>query len=129
MTGHQQIILQVLALVAAFTVKQYIADFVLQTNWMAQGKAKLTGWQVPLLAHAGTHGVLTAAMVMLWVPSLWWMGIVDFVIHVAVDYGKSKMSHLTRWEASDAPYWMLFGFDQLLHHMTGLVLAYFILVS
>src|SRR5579863_14105 len=37
------------------TVKHIIADFVLQTSWMAIGKDQRTGWFLPLLSHCGVH--------------------------------------------------------------------------
>jgi len=129
MDSSQHIVLYVMLVVGVFTLKQFVADFVLQTNWMAQGKARLQNWQLPLLAHAGTHGVLCVLVTVISVPNLWWFGAIDFAIHMVIDFGKSKIGHRTGWGVADAPYWMLFGFDQLLHHITGLVLAYFVVVA
>jgi hypothetical protein len=44
------------ALSAAFVVKQFLADFPLQSNWMARGKERANGYLGPLFAHAGVHG-------------------------------------------------------------------------
>jgi hypothetical protein len=112
------------ALAAVFAVKQFVADFPLQSSWMARGKEGKTGYLAPLSAHAGVHGALSALIALLFVPSLWWLGLVDFVIHWAIDFGKSSISRETKWTLGGAAFWTLFGFDQLLHHLTGLAFAF-----
>jgi hypothetical protein len=39
-------------LAAVFAVKHFVADFPLQSNWMARGKEAETGYLAPLSAHA-----------------------------------------------------------------------------
>lgn len=39
----------------AFLIKHFLADFLLQTDWMAAGKDRPKGWLLPLAAHAGVH--------------------------------------------------------------------------
>ena len=112
------------ALAAVFAVKQFIADFPLQSSWMARGKEAERGYLAPLSAHAGVHGALSALICLLFVPSLWWFGLVDFAIHWAIDFGKSSISRETKWTPGGAAFWTLFGFDQLLHHLTGLAFAF-----
>ena len=126
MDSSQHIVPYLMLVIGAFTVKQFIADFVLQTNWMAQGKARLVGWQLPLLAHSATHGIFTLLITLAFQPHLWWFALVDFGVHLVIDFSKSKIGHLTGWGIADGSYWMLFGLDQFLHHATGLALSYFI---
>ncbi len=65
-----------------FAVKHVIADFVLQTSWMATGKDAKTGWALPLLVHCAIHGALATAILLMLAPRFWFLGLVDFVVHL-----------------------------------------------
>jgi hypothetical protein len=123
MAHDQDRLLLFALLMAAFTIKQFLADFPLQTEWMARGKERAEKNLAPLAFHAGVHGLLSTIIAVLAVPGLWWLGLVDFVVHFAVDFGKSAVSRRTQWKPGDAAFWTLFGFDQMLHHLTGLALG------
>jgi Protein of unknown function (DUF3307) len=110
-------------LMLAFTIKQFIADFPLQTDWMARGKERAEGNLPPLAVHAGIHGLLSTIIAVFAVPALWWLGLVDFIVHFTIDFGKAAISRRTQWKPGDAAFWTLFGFDQMLHHLTGLALG------
>ena len=110
-------------LVLAFTVKHYLADFVLQTSWIAHGKDARAGWLAPLAAHVAIHVGLALTLVLAISPRLWWLALVDLVIHSLVDRGKTLVGRWGGWEVSNAKYWWLFGFDQLLHQATNIGLA------
>ncbi|KQP49001.1 hypothetical protein ASG40_16235 [Methylobacterium sp. Leaf399] len=116
----------VTALAAVMAVKHYLADFLLQTTWMARGKEGARGWLLPLAAHAGCHAGLTLAVALAVAPHLWWLALVDFTIHFAVDRVKAIVGRRTALVPSQAPFWWLMGFDQLLHGLTdlGLVTAF-----
>lgn len=107
----------------AFTVKHVVADFLLQTHWMAVGKDQAKGWAKPLLIHCLIHGVLTTLMVAAVAPALWFVGLIDFAIHIAIDRAKGwtvAHFHVTN---DHAAFWWLIGIDQALHHLTGFALA------
>ena len=70
------------------TIKHVLADFYLQNAWMALGKDKKTGWALPLLAHCAVHLVLTTAVMLILAPRYWFIGLIDFVIHLAIDRTK-----------------------------------------
>lgn len=107
----------------ALTVKHIIADFLLQNHWMAAGKDSKKGWAVPLLVHCLIHGVLTTALVAAIAPRFWFLGLVDFAIHLVIDRVKGyivatfEVTPVRRW------FWWLIGIDQALHHLTGFGLA------
>jgi hypothetical protein len=111
------------ALAAAMAVKHYLADFLLQTNWMARGKEGERRWLLPLAAHAGCHAALTLAVALAVAPRLWWLCLVDFTIHAAIDKAKANVGR--RWALIPAQpqFWWLMGFDQLLHGLTDLGLV------
>lgn len=114
-----------LALVAVFAVKHVVADFVLQTNWIARGKERVDGWTLPLLAHVGLHGAFTLALMLAVKPAMWWLALADLGIHAVIDRGKSLVSHWGGWTPGNEKFWWLLGLDQGLHQLTnvGLVAA------
>lgn len=70
------------------TVKHVVADFVLQSAWMAIGKDQKSGWALPLLAHCGVHLAVAMALILMIAPRFWFVALVDFVIHIVVDRAK-----------------------------------------
>lgn len=107
----------------ALTVKHVVADFFLQNAWMAMGKDARTGWALPLLAHVSIHGVLTTALVAAVQPKLWFIGLIDFAIHITIDRSKGFLVARYRIAPGNPWFWWLIGIDQALHHLTGLGLA------
>jgi hypothetical protein len=111
------------AALVAFLAKHYLADFVLQTDWMVTGKEQPQGWLLPLAAHAGVHGAITAALFLAVSPSLAWLGLVDVVVHGTIDRLKSIIAHREAFTPWQTAFWWLFGADQTLHHLTHIGLA------
>ena len=70
------------------TVKHVIADFVLQTSWMALGKDQKTGWALPLLAHCLVHLAVAMAVILIIAPRFWFVAFIDFAIHITIDRAK-----------------------------------------
>jgi hypothetical protein len=104
-------------------VKHVIADFFLQTTWMAMGKDARTGWAMPLLAHCAIHGALTTAILLLLAPRLWFLSIVDFVLHLIIDRLKGFCVSTFNVTMEHQWFWWLIGIDQALHHLTGFGLS------
>jgi hypothetical protein len=111
------------ALLAVFALKHFVADFLLQTSWIARGKERVEGWFAPLAVHVLGHAVLTLAIAIVFAPRLWWLALVDLVVHAAVDRGKSMTGHWGRWAPDQGQFWWLMGFDQFLHQITNIALA------
>lgn len=107
----------------AFLIKHFLADFLLQTDWMAAGKDRPKGWLLPLAAHAGVHGAMTAALFLAVVPSLAWLGLADMLVHGAIDRLKSISTRRKALTPRQTAFWWLFGLDQSLHHLTHIGLA------
>jgi hypothetical protein len=105
-------------LYGAFILKQFVADSLLQTTWMALGKAEKNGWLTPLLVHAGIHGACTLGLMLVFRPSLWWLGPFDFVLHGVLDYGKSAATRRLALTDTDVGWWWLLMLDQRLHEAT-----------
>jgi len=101
-----------------FTVKHVLADFVLQTSWMWRMKDKEQGWIAPLAAHAGCHASFTLAAALVINPTLWWLGVVDLLLHAIVDRVRAVMGRRLGLVAGHSGWWWLFGLDQALHQVT-----------
>ena len=107
----------------AFAVKHVIADFVLQTSWMATGKDAKTGWALPLLVHCAIHGVLAIAVLLVLAPRFWFLGLADFALHLIIDRAKGFCVSTFNVTMDHQWFWWLIGIDQALHHLTGFGLA------
>lgn len=110
-------------LLVAFTVKHVLADFVLQSNWMARGKEAASAWAAPLLAHVACHAALTLLIVLAVKPDLWWLALADLAVHASIDRSKALFALRVRWRMDQPQFWWLLGVDQGLHQLTNIGLA------
>lgn len=108
------------------TFKHVIADFVLQTSWMALGKDQKTGWALPLLAHCLVHLAVALVLILILAPRFWFLAFVDFAIHITVDRAKGLCASTFDVNLEHPWFWTLIGVDQALHHLTGFGLSIFI---
>jgi Protein of unknown function (DUF3307) len=111
------------ALLLVMAFKHFVADFVLQTKWIAHGKEARQGWLAPLAVHVLCHAGLTLAIALAIAPRLWWLALVDLVVHATIDRAKSLAGHWGAWTFEDSAYWWLLGFDQFLHQATNIALT------
>lgn len=107
----------------ALTLKHVVADFFLQTAWMAEGKERRVDWLKPLLAHTGIHAGILLAMLLVAAPQFWWLALVDFVVHTIIDRCKSLVVSGFGLKPNQAYFWWAIGIDQALHHLTDFVFA------
>lgn len=103
-----------LALMAAFLIKHFVADFVLQSQYMLN-KGRLAGWAAPLAAHCGVHAAFTLLILLVVSPSLWWLALVDGIAHSVIDRVKAHPSLGGRWRFPAYFFWVALGADQLAH--------------
>ena len=108
------------------TVKHVIADFVLQTSWMAIGKDQKTGWARPLLAHCLVHLAVSMTLILIIAPRFWFVAVIDFLIHIVIDRAKGLCASTFDVTVEHPWFWTLIGVDQALHHLTGFGLSIFI---
>lgn len=89
-------------LLILFQVKHLLCDYFLQTPYML--KKFLPGWGFlfPLLLHSSMHGVGTLIICLCYNPSLWWLALVDLVIHFGMDRLKAGPKYLGRFKALSA---------------------------
>ncbi len=116
------------AALVIFLVKHLVADFFLQTSWMASGKEQPHGWFLPLLAHVMVHTVATALIFAALAPAYIFMAAIDFVVHFTIDRAKGLLNRFFDADTSKAGYWWLLGIDQTLHHLTHIGFALLIAI-
>jgi len=123
-----------LYLLFSFLLAHWIADFVMQTHWMAVNKSK--NWRVLTalaLVYTGTLGLVLlalgtligpfvttpAAVVMLVSPStfLIWVGL-NGVLHWITDALTSRWTARLWRKADYYNFFVVVGLDQLIHYVT-----------
>lgn len=108
-------------LLVLFGVKHFLADFVLQLDYMVAEKG--TYFKTGGIHHALVHGLLT------WWTVVWFtnpmiaflLSALDAVIHYHVDWCKVQLS--SKHNNQDPMYWVWFGADQLAHYLTYLAIT------
>ncbi len=107
-------------LLIAFQVKHFVGDFPLQREYMLRKTVPGWGFVAPLALHCLVHATLCLIIVVTVQPALWWLCLVDFVVHFIMDRVKSGPNYLGRYNDRDkASYWNCLGFDQMVHHLTS----------
>lgn len=76
-------------------LKHFLADGPLQFPYQYMNKGKL-GHPGGLL-HAGIHGAFTAAIFA--AVGMWWLGVIDAVVHYAIDWAKMNATRRYAWSA------------------------------
>ena len=120
----------VFLLLALFGIKHFIADFVMQYDYMVRDKGI---YGAPGgLHHAGVHAALTFWVLVMgsftgYPPDAYTivaLSALDFVIHYHVDYVKQQLNKgLT---PADDRFWVWLGLDQALHYLTYVGIIYVI---
>ena len=111
--------LQIFSLLISLLVCHYLADFCFTSSSMIQAKADGRNlW--PIMLHAFVHALLIGlCLLILRVPwdKLLLLMFVEFISHFLIDTGKCRLTacYPVLADQQKKPYWMLFGFDQLLH--------------
>ena len=120
-------------LLLALLACHYLADFCLTTSKMIQAKADGKNiW--PILLHAGVHALLVGVCLLFFGVSLKLMLLLilaEHVTHFLVDTGKgcitARFPKLA--DMRQKPYWMLYGFDQLLHQLVIVGIWYYAIIN
>lgn len=107
-------------------IKHFICDFPLQAYpWMYRNKG--TYLHPGGIVHALIHGIGTAIVLLPFIGLIALMyGIVDWFVHYHIDWAKMGISkHYDLQPNNSERFWILLGFDQLLHHITYFALVYY----
>ncbi len=107
-------------------IKHFICDFPLQKYaWLYSNKG--TYCHPGGIVHAGIHGLFTwLIFVYFGVEYAYAFALTDFLLHYHIDWAKMKLNnHLNLKPDNSEWFWILLGFDQLLHHLTYFGMVYF----
>lgn len=117
--------MDIFILLALFQLKHFISDYPLQNGYML-GKAKVSGWINPLLAHSSVHAIGTFIIVSFWSIKLAViLMFADLILHFTVDRIKTKIGG--RFNSSQPFFWWALGLDQMTHHLINYAFIYIII--
>lgn len=104
-------------------IKHFVLDYVWQPPWMLNEKTPYGA--AGGIAHAGVHGLGTFMCVLFFVnlPAAILLAILDTALHYHVDYAKTVWSNLHPTTPDQPKFWFVHGLDQLLHHITYVMIA------
>lgn len=107
-------------------IKHFICDFPLQANpWLYRNKG--TYMHPGGIAHAGIHALGTLLVLAPFIGSASVMyAAIDMLVHYHIDWAKMNISKRYDLQPNNSErFWILLGFDQLLHHITYFVIIYY----
>ena len=107
-------------------IKHFICDFPLQKYaWLYRNKG--TYLHPGGLVHAGIHGIASwLIFVYLGIQNAYIYALADFLVHYHVDWAKMNLNAKLDLKPDNSEwFWILLGFDQLLHHLTYFGMVYF----
>jgi hypothetical protein len=112
---------------ALFGIKHFIADFVMQYDYMISDKGI---YGAPGgLHHAATHACLTFFILVIFYSNpngILALSILDFVLHYHIDYIKQQLNQ--GLSAHDRMFWVWLGADQALHYLTYILIIAIVLL-
>ncbi len=120
----------VFLMLVVFQLKHLAGDFLLQNGWMVDGKSRRgPGFVFPLTVHVLVHALITLIIILVVNPALWLLALVDFVAHFGMDRIKASPLMLGRFtDTNKQSFWVPFGVDQMVHHLTHYLIIWQLLV-
>lgn len=118
----------VFSLLALFVIKHFIADFLMQYDYMIRDKGI---YGAPGgIHHAGVHASWTFLILIPFITTpdqLLLLPLADFVAHYHIDYFKQHLNKgLT---TADRKFWIWLGLDQALHYLTYVGIISYVTIS
>ena len=113
-----------IAIFAVLQIKHFICDYPLQTLYQLRNKG--TYFHPGGIIHSGVHATMTMAAFLI-APPGWALGIGivvgEFLLHYHIDWSKEQLIRQKGWVAAGREFWWAIGADQLLHHLTYILIA------
>ena len=111
-----------------YQVKHFLADYIFQHNYMLKKIRPDWDFLPPLALHCAVHAGLTLIICFFFRPDLWWLSLIDFSIHFAMDRLRSGPKYLGRYnDVNNSIFWWILGFDQMIHHMSHILIIWIIM--
>ena len=105
-------------------IKHFICDFPLQAwAWLYRNKGQYG--HPGGITHSAVHCAGTFIVLLFWLGTTAWIfALIDFIAHYHIDWAKMNVSKKFNLRADSSDwFWILLGFDQLLHHLTYFAIA------
>lgn len=121
----QPTIWNVLVLICLLQIKHMFADYFLQTKRMLSGRGEY--FHMGRAQHAGVHSVLSLLVLLVIgapIPFVLALVLAEWVVHFHIDWGKGRYTEIQNYDHLHAGYWRAYGFDQTLHQLTYVVMAW-----
>ena len=113
---------QVLSLLSLLLIKHFIVDWCLQSD--DEVKHKGTYFHPIGIMHSVKHSLGTVLVTAPFLPSVALaLGLIDGFLHYHIDWSKQNIARKLGLSANDNKFWILIGFDQLLHQFCYLALV------
>ena len=108
-----------IALLAWLQLKHFVADYLLQPDWIIRGKGDLhhPGGYI----HAAIHAMGTMPGLILFgvdAAGVAALAAGEFALHFVIDHVKARHSRARPMAMNSRAFWAAHGADQFLHHMT-----------
>ncbi len=128
---------EILILLLLFQIKHLVADYYLQFPYMYENKGQPTKWIIPLFDHAAIHALGTSIIIFLYfmytaIPTKIGGEFALLITIGAVIFDGTSHFIIDRWKATrktdptQSKFWQYLGIDQMLHHIIGILIIWFI---
>lgn len=114
-----------LILLFLLQIKHMFADYFLQTPKMLAGRGQY--WHMGRAQHASVHlvgSILAFVLVGTNLLALIVLVVAEWVVHFHIDWWKASYSDKKALAPDQAAFWRAAGFDQALHQLTYLAMAW-----
>lgn len=121
------LITAILVLLVLFQIKHFLADFIFQTEYMAANKG--TFLHPGGVQHSLIHALFTLGILLIFtIPvAAILFSIIDLLLHYFIDFFKMNINERKCLTPYQRHFWVLLGFDQLLHQLTYLMIVWALL--
>jgi hypothetical protein len=99
-----------LEIITAILALHFLGDFILQSDWMAQGKSSRFGINTPMLTHISVYSLCL-------MPLGIGFGLLNGVIHWVTDAVTSNMTGKLWLAGKRHWFFVVIGADQLAHYL------------
>lgn len=118
-----------LVIITLLFVKHFLADFAYQPPFQWQNKG--TYGHLGGLVHTAQHVVLTVLILAFFGVGFWPITVVavgEALVHYHTDWAKMNINKHFGWGATTHnQFWVLTGFDQLVHALTYMGIGFYLL--